>query len=438
MIRIGALHGLALAGGKEAVPALTQALKATEPAVQAQAIRQLSGIPGADVTNILGDRMASADALAKVRILAALADRGDKAARPTFTNALKDSAAEVRVAALQGLGKLGGQSDVATLAQTAATATETAEQNAARDGLYRLVADGVDQAVVAGIPNGDPKVRVELIRAAAERGITPATATLIQTARDSDRNVRRESLRALRETAGPSDSGALVELLKAAQGSERREAERALSSALARSTTASLAPVISAYQAEANTDVRASLLQVMAQLGKEEALPLLRGALKDGNTDIRRAGILAITEWPTAVPMPDLLEIAKGDSNPAFQILALRGYIRFIGLPANRPPAETAGLLEQAMSLAKQPDEKKAVLALLPRAVCPESLKIAQAAMSDQAVAGGRQRQLRDDAAHPRKEAARLPTPLGEVCQPDTVFAPVEGNPCPPEARARV
>lgn len=93
------------------------------------------------------------------------------------------------------------------------------------------------------------------------------------------------------------------------------------------------------------------------------------------------------TEWPTPAPIPDLLEIAKGDANPAFQILALRGYVRLVGLPVNRPPAETAGLLAQAMSMARQPDEKKAVLALLPQAICPESLKIAQEAMNDGAVA---------------------------------------------------
>jgi HEAT repeat protein len=336
---------------------------------------------------LLGDRMASADALAEVRILAALSDRGDKAARPILVSALRDSAVEVRVAALLGMGKLGDQSDVATQAQTAANATEAAEQQAARDGLYRLVGNGVDQAVVAGIANGDPKLRVELIKAAAERGIGGATPALIQAARDSDRNVRRESLRSLRETTSASDAAALVDLLKAAQGSDRREAERTLSSALARSANASLAPVVSAYQAETSTEVRASLLQVMAQLGKEEALPVLRGTLKDSNSDIRRAGILALTEWPTPAPMPDLLEIAQGDPNSAFQILALRGYIRLIGLPVNRPPAETAGMLAQAMSIAKQPDEKKAVLAQLPRAVCPESLKIAQAAMKDEAVA---------------------------------------------------
>ncbi len=387
MIRIGALRGLAMSGGKDAVPALTEALKAAEPAVQAQAIRQLSGIQGVDAAKVLGAHMASADALAKVRILAALADRRDPAARPLFASALKDSALEVRVAALQGLGRLGDQSAVITLAETAANATEAAEQNAAREGLYRLTGDGIDNSVIAGIRAGDPKVRVEMIRASAERGITAATPTLIQSARDSDRTVRRESLRALRETASPADAPALIELLKSAQGSDRREAERALSSALARSASAPLAPVTSAYQSETNPEIRASLLQVMAQLGRDESLPVLRGALKDGNNEIRRAGILAISEWPNPAPMPELLEIAKGDANPAFQILALRGYIRLIGLPVNRSPRETAALLEQAMSLAKQPEEKKAVLSLLPRAVCPESLKIAENAMKDEAVA---------------------------------------------------
>jgi HEAT repeat protein len=386
-IRIGALRGLAMSGGRDAVPALTGALKAAEPAVQAQAIRQLANIQGVDAAKLLGERMAGADALARVRILAALADRGDTAARPLFASALKDGALEVRVAALQGLGRLGDASAVDTLAETAANATEAAEQNAAREALYRLTGDGADKAVIAGITAGDPKVRVELIRATAERGIAGATPTLIQSARDSDRNVRRESLRALRETAGPSDAAALIELLKAAQGSDRREAERALSSALGRSASATIAPVTSAYQSEASPEIRASLLQVMAQSGNDEALPILRAALKDGNNEIRRAGILALSEWPNPAPMPDLLELAKGDASPAFQILALRGYIRLIGLPVDRSPREFAALLDQAMSLAKQPEEKKAVLSLLPRAVCPESLKIAEAAMKDDAVA---------------------------------------------------
>ena len=388
MIRIGALRGLAVSGGKDAVPLLAEALKAAEPAVQAQAIRQLATIQGPEVTKLLSERMSSADALARVRILAALSDRGDAAAQPVFVNALKDSTLEVRLAALEGMGRLGGRPAVRILAETAATATEAAEQNAAREALNRLTGEGVDEAVVAGIPEGDAKVRVELMRAAAARGTSAATPALLQAARDPDRTVRREALRALRDTAAPSDAEAIIAVLRTAQSADRREAERALSAVLARSESAPVAPVISAYQSETNTAVRASLLQVMAQMGREESLPVLRSALKASSDEIRRAGILALSEWPTPAPMPDLLAIAKGDSNPAFQILALRGYIRLVGLPAaGRSASATAALLEEAMSLAKQPDEKKAVLALLPKFPCPESLKIAEAAMKDASVA---------------------------------------------------
>ncbi|MGE5570958.1 MAG: HEAT repeat domain-containing protein [Rhodospirillales bacterium] len=387
MIRIGALRGLAASGGKDAVPLLAEALKASEPAVQAQAIRQLSTIQGPEVTKLLSERISSADALAKVRIIAALSDRGDTAARPVFASSLKDSTLEVRLAALEGMGRLGGQPAVKILAETAATASEAAEQNAAREALSRLTGEGVDEAVIAGISGGDAKVRVELMRAAAARGIAAATPALLQAARDSDRNVRREALRALRDTAAPSDAEAIIAVLRTAQSADRREAERALSAVLARSESAPVAPVMSAYQSETNAAVRASLLQVMAQMGREESLPTLRGALKDSSDEIRRAGILALSEWPTPAPMPDLLAIAKGDSNPAFQILALRGYIRLVGLPAGRSASATAALLAEAMSLAKQPDEKKAVLALLPKFACPESLKIAEAAMKDASVA---------------------------------------------------
>ncbi len=128
MIRIGALRGLAMSGGKEAVPILSAALKAGEPKVQAQAIRQLSTIPGAEVTTALGQALAGMDTLGKVRVLAALADRGDKGAIPVFLRAAKDPAQPVRVAAMQGLGKIGDASVISLLAETAAKEADTAEQ----------------------------------------------------------------------------------------------------------------------------------------------------------------------------------------------------------------------------------------------------------------------------------------------------------------------
>jgi HEAT repeat protein len=416
MIRAGALRGLAMAAGKDAVPVLTASLKAAEPNVRAQAVRQLSSIPGNEGAAALTGALPTMDPGDKVRALSALADRGGQDVLPAFLQALKDGAPVVRVAALRGLGKIGNESVILPLAETAAadagspeqSAAETegartgglpnerdipiggsmTEQAAARQSLWRLPGAGIDKTIIAAIATAEPKVKVELIRATSERGISAATETLIASATDSNREVRRAAMRALRGTARPSDVPALLSLLaKSERPADRSEATRALSSTLQRWDTASLDPVMSAYRSTSDVELRGALLTVLAQTGRDESLPVLRTALKDSGADIRRGAILALSEWPTAVPAPDLLDAARNDPSQNLQILSLRGYIRLIGLPDDRPQAETVRLLSEAMGLAKQADEKKAVLALVARINSPQALALAEAAMNDAEVA---------------------------------------------------
>lgn len=414
MIRIGALRGLAASAGKDAIAVLAASLKASEPNVRAQAIRQLAVIPGSEAATMLTNASRTSDAPDKVRVLAALADRGESSVLPVFMQALKDTDPSVRVAALRGLGKIGNESVILPLAEAANAggAEQSAadreavrtggfpnerdmpvlgsitEQAAARESLSRLRGAGIDKAIIAGIGTADPKVKVGLIRAAAERGMAAATEVLLATATDSSREVRRAALRALRGTARPSDVPALLSLLAKSQGTtDRTEAARALASTLRRSDTASLEPVMSAYRSTPDVELRGSLLSVLAMVGKDESLPVLRTALKDSGADIRRGAILALSEWPTAAPAPDLLDAARNDASQSLQILSLRGYIRLIGLESDRPPADTVRLLSQAMSLAKQADEKKAVLAQIARINTPQALALAEAAMNDAEVA---------------------------------------------------
>jgi hypothetical protein len=131
---------------------------------------------------------------------------------------------------------------------------------------------------------------------------------------------------------------------------------------------------------------RLALLEVMGQTSSDEALSTLRAALKDRSPEVARGAILALSEWATPVPMPDLLAIAQSGANPTLQVLALRGYLKLMGLPSQRPATESAKMLAEVMHLAKQPAEKRTVLALLPTFPSKESLQIAEAATKDQDV----------------------------------------------------
>jgi HEAT repeat protein len=384
-------------------------MKGNEPRIQAQAIRSLSGIPGADVTAALGQSMASLGELAKIQALAALSERGDKSALPFFVTACNDAAQPVRAAALLELGKIGDASVIALLAETAARnagqpeardltqirtggmpnerqigpAGGLTEAAAARDSLYRLRGAGIDQAILAAIPSAAAPVKVELINATSERGMDAATPVLLRSTGDADREVRRAALRALRNTAAPSDVPALLDLLEKSPPAERTDVARVVSSALRRSDAASVSPVMSAYQSTPDKELRGALLAVLAQVGRDESLPVLRDALKESDVDLRRGAIRALGEWPNITPMPELASVAKNEANPALQALALQGYIRLIGLPDGRLPPVTVRMLSEAMSMAKRPEEKRAVLSMVQALPVAEALALAEAAAKD-------------------------------------------------------
>jgi HEAT repeat protein len=237
------------------------------------------------------------------------------------------------------------------------------------------------------IPGAEPTVRVELIRAAAERNITEAADTLLAAAKEENAAVRREAIRALRDIAGPERAPALIGLLLNVRGStDLTEAQRALFSALKRSSQSHAPELVAAYRSASDPGKKSALLLVMGQAGIEDTLPLFREVLKQADDEARRAAILALSQWPTAEPAADLLEAAGQPGSSVLQILALRGYIKLVSQPADRAPSETAKMLEKAMRIARQPEERRAILAALQKAPSEDSLRLAREELSDPGV----------------------------------------------------
>ena len=176
----------------------------------------------------------------------------------------------------------------------------------------------------------------------------------------------------------------MIELRNAA---DRRDAAVALASVIRRSGRAEIGPVLEAYQASKDVAVRVVLLDVMGQVSSADALPVVRTALKDPAAEIARAAILALTAWQTPDPIPDLFDVAKDDTNQTRQILAVRGLIKLIQTPSDRSPEETVRLLAEVMQLARQPQEKRSILSVLPNYPVKSALALAEAASNDAAVA---------------------------------------------------
>ncbi len=387
-VQVAALQALARVDARQAAPLLQAALHSGSARLQSIAVRELARLEGI----ALAREIPSVPERARVQIIVALTEgaltnSGLPDVRPVLLQGVGSDSEAVRVASLDGLARLGTAADVAMLAKHAAASTGY-EQAAARAALGGIRGAEASAEILLALPTAEPKAKVELIHAVGERGIASAAGVLLAAAADTNRAVRVESVRALRETASSHQVPALLALLvKASNENERKEFERTVAAAIRRSQESPIGNVIETYKGSSEANVRTALLGVMSAVGNSEALPVIRQALQDPSADIQRAALNALSGWPTPAPMDDLLALARSGGPPTRQILALRGYIKLVQIPSNRTPAQTAGLLKTAMAVATMPDEKRAVLAVAQRLVCPESLDLAQSAINDPQVA---------------------------------------------------
>jgi HEAT repeat protein len=369
----------------EAIGIIINALKGEDESMQSMAIALVREMSGPEVTKVLAKELPNLSVRGQMQLLSALADRGDRAALPAVIAATKAKDESVRVAALKALGDLGDASSVGLLAGTAA-ATLGAEQKTARESLHRLRGPKVDETVLAAIPSAEARVKVELIRSTGERNIAAGVESLLKTARDKDAKVRRESLRVLKTIAEPRYMPALVELLIGVQSSvDRREAEKTVTAVAHKISDRNrqAEAVLASLPSVTEEKSRCSLLRVLGKIGDNSALGVLRAGLKDKSITVEEACIRALAEWPTAEPVADLLKVVQASKNKIHRVLALRGYVRLIGLDSGRPSEETIGMYKQAMSLASDMSEKKMVLSGLANIKLLDALQMAASYLGD-------------------------------------------------------
>lgn len=378
--------GAAGSSQDDPVGIVLEILRSGDQEMQAVAIAMVKEMPGPEVTKALAKELPNLSAAGQVQLLSALGDRGDAAALPAVVAMTKAKDASVRIASLRALGQLGDASSVELLAQAAAGSSGE-EQKAARASLYRLRDPQADQAILAGVPKADAKTKVELISAVGERNVRAGVGALLKTAQDEDRKVRIESLRVLKVVAGPEDLPALVELLVKAQSSfDRSEAQKTVVAVAHKieDKNRQSSSVLAALPAVTEVEARCSLLSVLGKIGDNNGLPVLKTALKDSNVEVQAAAIRALADWPTPEPLAELMNVAENSGNKVHKILALRGFIRLLGLENARPAEETVAMYKKAMSLSADAAEKKNVLSGLAGAKSLAALNMAAEYLNDQ------------------------------------------------------
>ena len=389
-VQIAALSGLTRADKDKALPLVATALKGKGLKLRLAAARLSGELPGEQATKMFAGQLSSLSAETKVALLAALSARGDKAAGAAVTRLAEDRDEGVRLAAVRALGALGDASHVTLLARLAQTKGPVGE--AALNGLGRLRGGGIDAAILKSMRGEDVSVRVMLVRILVVRRTSGAVPALLASAKDADVSVRIESLKALGALAKEKDLPELVELLMNAKAPrEMQTAEKAVLSVCRRIDDADrcAAPLIPATSdPKAPEEARRSLLEILGKLGGKKALAAVRAALKDRNDDIKDAAVRALASWPDAAAAEDLIDLAKNSEKLVSRVLAIRGYVRVVGLPSDRSTGDTVEMYKEGMAAAARVEDKRLVLAGIGGVAAPEALDAVGRYLNDASLHG--------------------------------------------------
>ena len=384
-IRLGAFVGLLGSGGEAAVDRAVAAISGKDAALRSAAISNVSKLKGRDVGKRLAAELDKLPAAPQALLIGALGDLGDPAVLPVIVKTAASDNADVRMAAIRTIGKIGDVSCVKLLCDTVVASKLDAEQQAAVNSLHGLKGDNVNATIVASMKTAPAEAKPKLIEALVTRKATDAVGDLVAQAKGPDARVRVAALRALGWIAQPADLGALVGLaVKPADDPSRAAAElaivqvaRKISDPEARGNAA-----LAALKTAGDTPAKCSLLRVLGKLGGKNAFAAVAPGLKDKSIEVQDATINALSNWPTARALDPLMGVVKTSANAKQRVLSLRGCVRILGLN-DCTVEQTLASYQELIKVAKEPADVKLILAGLGAVADPAALEVIEPFMAN-------------------------------------------------------
>jgi len=387
-VRVAATRGAILARQAAGLPLLVEQLQGADAELFGLALALVREMPGPDTTKAVAAELGKLPAERQVALLEALADRGDRAATPEVLKLTQAADALLRAAAIRALVRLGDASAVPMLFQVAAGEGDDAQ--AARATLANLPGQDVDAAVMSVAGSADAKLRRAAVEMLGQRRVAAATALLLKAAGEADESVRLAAIKSLGDAAEAKDFAALVGLMLSAKApGELAAAEAAVAALSARMPDPNAgAEQLAASLGQAGAEVKAAIVRALGRIGGPKALAAVRTVVADSDANVRDTAVRVLAEWADPAAAPDLLAIAKTSQDRKQQILALRGYIRLIGV-GDLPADQKLAMCKEAIALADRDEEKKLVLGALGGVPSAEALAMAvpylDGAMKDEA-----------------------------------------------------
>ncbi len=381
-----ATRGAILARGAQGVPLLVEQLKSPDKGRFQIGLSTARELPGREVVEALSAELASAVPERASLIVHALGDRQGAMLPPAVLRAARDGDEQVRLAAIEVVGRLGDASTVPALLEIAAESDAELSQ-AAKTALVGLPGKTVDAELSRRLTAAKGKSLVLLIGLAGERRID-ATPDLVKALDSPDESIRSAALTALGATVGPKDLKVLISAVVDAKDATSAEIpERALQAASVRmpDREATAAELAAAMPRASTATKKASLIKILGAMGGPKALETIAAAVKSGDEELQDTGTRVLGQWMTADAAPVLLEISKDPSNDKYRVRALRGYLR-IARQLDLPDDQRIEMCRQAIAIAERPEERGLALDALKRCPSAAAVELASALLDDKEI----------------------------------------------------
>jgi HEAT repeat protein len=312
-VRRAAVENLPYIQDERALPLLLEATRDPSPKIRSASAQSLAFMePGAavgELLRMLNDadpwvRYHAARSLGRLESLEALDDLA--------ALAQDDPATQVRIAAVDALGSIGGRRAVAILAPI----VESDDTDLARAALMALGAVGHPDAlqpILTILRSEDPLRRREAVHAVGLRRDRDAINALQWTAAtDTDSSVSKAAVGELARIAMPESIAALIRLT-----ADRRVREQAIG-ALSRLGAVQIEAVATGLD-NIQMEVRRATVDALSRMKHPAASEVLSRALDDERPEVRLTAVLALRRLGSSTLRRKLSQLAHRDPDPGVQ-----------------------------------------------------------------------------------------------------------------------
>jgi len=373
---IDATRGAILSRNEAGIPLLIEQFRSPDADLFLLALGTAREFPGGELDQALADEMFRATPGRAALMIQAMADRRETVVLSAVLKAAEQGERQIRLSAIDALGRIGNTSCLSTLIATAIDAdTELAQ--AAKATLAVIPDKQIDSQILATLSTAPGKTVPLLIEVIGLRRIE-ATDILLDAVNDSHKDVRGAALIALGETVAFGDFSVLISQVVAPRHAEDTPiAQQALRAASVRMPDReACAKELASAMERAPASTKSFLLETLGEVGGTTALATIGTAARSDDPVLQDVGSRLLGKWNNVDAAPVLLDLAKSAPETKYQIRALRGYIGIVR-KFDMPDSQRTEMCQQALDVARRPDEQKLLLEVLKLYPCNGTLKLA-------------------------------------------------------------